>query len=78
MPFWGETLPPAFGVPTLTEEPDNHPHQYPHQFAGEVCDTETEFLWLRAHHYAPALGRFVRRYPWTGALTQPQSPNRYT
>ena len=68
----------AFGSPTLTEEPANHPHQYPHQYAGEVRDTETEFEWLRARHYAPELGRFISRDPLPGSLTRPQSLNRYT
>jgi hypothetical protein len=44
-----------FGFPTLTVGPSNQPHQY----TGEVRDLETEFVYLRARRYAPAIGRFV-------------------
>jgi RHS repeat-associated protein len=48
----------------------------PFMFAGEPQDA-TGLVYLRARYYDPTLGRFVRRDPWPGSITQPQSLARY-
>ncbi len=47
------------------------------RFTGEQWDTETDFYYLRARYYDPAIGRFVSRDPWPGLAEFPQSLNGY-
>lgn len=47
-------------------------------FAGELQDTTTGIVYLRARHYNPALGRFLQRDSFGGFAQRPQSLNRYS
>jgi RHS repeat-associated protein len=47
------------------------------RFTGEQWDEETDFYYLRARYYDPAIGRFVSRDPWPGLARYPQSQNPY-
>jgi RHS repeat-associated protein len=46
-------------------------------WAGERVGTADGLVWLRARHYAPALGRFLQRDTFAGDPTNGQSLNRY-
>jgi RHS repeat-associated protein len=46
-------------------------------WAGERVGTADGLVWLRARHYAPALGRFVQRDTVAGDPTNGQALNRY-
>ncbi len=47
------------------------------RFTGEQWDEETDFYYLRARYYDPAIGRFVSQDPWPGLAQFPQSQNPY-
>ena len=46
-------------------------------FTGELQDTATGLVYLRARHYHPVLGRFLQRDSFAGFQQRPQSLNRY-
>jgi RHS repeat-associated protein len=60
----------------------------PYGFAGREYDAESGLYYMRARHYDPATGRFLRPDPldltgrlltgWTSAMFQPQQLNRYS
>ncbi len=63
----------VFGVVRQYEGPaDTH-----FRFTGEQWDAETDFYYLRARYYDPAIGRFVSRDPWPGSPWDGQSQNPY-
>jgi RHS repeat-associated protein len=49
------------------------------RFTGELQDSRVArgMYYLRARYYDPALGRFIRRDPFAGVTTDPQTLNRY-
>src|SRR5205823_6140638 len=47
-------------------------------FTGELTDSETGFVYLRARSYDPAAGRFLTQDSYQGAVTDPASQNLYT
>lgn len=61
-----------FGVPA--QEAGTQSQRF--QWAGEERD-ENGFVFLRARHFLPDLGRFLQRDPLAGSLAGPQSLNRY-
>lgn len=64
----------AFGLVLDRQGSSNQPFQ----FAGEVRDKETGFMYLRARYYDPSIGRFIQRDPFAGYAEAQQSLNRYT
>ena len=46
-------------------------------YTGEYHEPETGLVYLRARHYAPALGRFLQHDPWEGDHQRPQTLNLY-
>jgi RHS repeat-associated protein len=49
----------------------------PFGFAGELVDSETGFVYLRARMYDPQIGRFIQRDTYGGRRAAPGSLNRY-
>ncbi|MCE7989400.1 MAG: hypothetical protein DYG89_50250 [Caldilinea sp. CFX5] len=47
-------------------------------YTGELQDTATGLVYLRARHYHPVLGRFLQRDSFAGFQHRPQSLNRYS
>lgn len=53
----------------------------PFGFTGEVDDNSfgfVDYMYLRARHYNPFIGRFLSRDSYAGDITRPLSLNRYT
>ena len=63
-----------FGVPIL----DQGTLTQPLRWAGEERDRGTKLTNLRARMYDRQLGRLLQRDPWSGAMGEPQSLNRYS
>jgi RHS repeat-associated protein len=63
-----------FGVPTATTGSSGQPFGY----TGEQRDSATEMVYLRARMYDPAMGRFIQRDPYPGAIGAPLSLNRFS
>src|SRR5207253_609634 len=49
----------------------------PFDFTGEIRDTDTGFIYLRARLYDPQTGRFISRDSFGGGASRSQSQNRY-
>ncbi|MEA3342263.1 MAG: RHS repeat-associated core domain-containing protein, partial [Chloroflexota bacterium] len=64
----------SFGTPEETVGTIASPYGY----TGEYHQAETSLVYLRARHYAPRLGRFTQRDPWTGDYQRPQTLNLYS
>jgi RHS repeat-associated protein len=47
-------------------------------YTGELQDTATGLVYLRARHYHPVLGRFLQRDSFAGFQQRPQSLHRYS
>ena len=47
-------------------------------YTGEMQDSASGLVYLRARHYHPVLGRFLQRDSFGGFVKQPQSLNRYS
>jgi len=46
-------------------------------FTGEIADSNTGLVYLRARYYAPGQGRFMTRDTWGGSLRRPMSYNKW-
>jgi RHS repeat-associated protein len=46
-------------------------------FTGEQWDSDVALLFLRARHYALAVGRFLSQDPWNGSIQQPGTLHKY-
>jgi RHS repeat-associated protein len=49
----------------------------PYGYTGELWDSQTQLLYLRARHYSPEIGRFVSKDSFPGLATEPQTLNRF-
>jgi RHS repeat-associated protein len=47
-------------------------------YTGEMQDSASGLVYLRARHYHPVLGRFIQRDSFDGFIQGPQSLNRYS
>ena len=50
----------------------------PFGYTGEVHDTESKLIYLRARYYDPSVGRFLTEDSYEGLITDPLSLNLYT
>lgn len=66
----------AFG----TQGHSNRNFKQPFRYTGEQLDDhiQSEYVYLRARYYDPAIGRFTSRDPAAGNRMNPQSLNRYS
>ena len=46
-------------------------------FTGEQWNSDLALLFLRARHYAPAVGRFLSQDPWSGSIYQPNTLHKH-
>ena len=49
----------------------------PFRYAGEVFDSESGMIYLRARYYDPSVGRFISEDTYKGQVDNPLSLNRY-
>ncbi len=63
----------AYG--SLTQQ--NGTFDNPFRYTGEMQDSETGLVYLRARYYNPAVGRFLTQDTFPGYLDDPRTLNRY-